>query len=147
MVTGIRVATVEDLPAVLEMGHHFYAQTDYHKWVREDPKFFASMCSMLFEQGRIFVADRGGELVGFLAALVFVHPFMNQKMVTEIMWWVEPAHRGGTSAIRLLRATEAWGRECGAEAIQMGAWIGAHLDPLYERMGFEARETMFQKAL
>jgi hypothetical protein len=63
------------------------------------------------------VLDRG-DPVGILAAHVYRHPLAPVLAADELMWWIEPQHRG-LCAMRMLEAYEEWAQSKGCVLIGM----------------------------
>lgn len=95
-----------------------------------------------------FVLDVDGVAQGVLMAVAFDHPYGPVRVAKESMWWIDPAHRGGAAAIRMLDALDAWGREQGCDYSGV-AGMGADpaVSKLYERRGYRAAELHHLKAL
>jgi GNAT superfamily N-acetyltransferase len=89
--------------------------------------------------GCIFVAERERILVGMMAGFVFEHFFGFDKIASDYVLYVSPAHRGGTLMVRLVKAFESWAIGLGADEIAVG--VSTEVDPqrtvmLYERLGY-----------
>jgi len=115
----IRTATLDDVPAVVEMGLRFLRTTPFGRHVHENPAQTAEFVTQLIEgAGAVFVAETGGPgLIGMLGLLPSAHPVSGELFVTEIFWYVEPAGRGSSAALRLLREGEEWTREIGGQVL------------------------------
>jgi len=94
--------------------------------------------------GRIYVAERKGDVVGMIGGLLFRHPITGEATVSELFWWVEPEHRG--IGIRLLKRAEQWAEEVGAVRMHMVAPT-TDVGQMYLRLGYSPLETTYQKAL
>lgn len=85
---------------------------------------------------------------GVLMAVASEHPFGPVWLARETVWWIDPAHRGGTAAPRMLDAYETWAAAQGCRFVGMA---GMGDDPavakLYQRRGYRVAETHFLKAL
>lgn len=96
----------------------------------------------------IFIHDVDGTAQGILTAVAFEHPYGPVWVAKESMWWIDPGHRGGTAAIRMLDALEIWATSLGCKFVGV-AGMGA--DPavgaLYERRGYAPAELHFLKGL
>lgn len=94
------------------------------------------------------VYDVHGLAQGVLMAVAFDHPYGPVRVAKESLWWIDPAHRGGTAAVRMLDAFDAWGREQGCH---FGGVAGMGADPavarLYERRKYRPAELHHLKAL
>ncbi|MBI5128942.1 MAG: GNAT family N-acetyltransferase [Rhodopseudomonas palustris] len=82
-----------------------------------------------------------------LAAVADDHPFGPVRYAKETLFWIDPAHRGGTAAFRLIDSFDQWWRDLGCS---YGFLAGMGDDPLiakfYERLGYRRAETHFLKA-
>jgi GNAT superfamily N-acetyltransferase len=94
------------------------------------------------------VHDVDGVAQGILLAHSFEHEFGPVWLAQERVWWIDPAHRGGTAAVKMLTAYHDWARSKGCKFAGMG---GMGADPavggLYERCGYQPAETHFLKPL
>lgn len=85
---------------------------------------------------------------GVLMAHAFEHDFGPVRLAQERVWWIDPAHRGGTAAMRMLDWYEDWAAQQGCTFAGMA---GMGDDPvvmkLYHRRGYRRAETHCLKAL
>jgi GNAT superfamily N-acetyltransferase len=142
----IRRATPADKSRVLVLARNFHQASGL------PIPFSAPFASLLFDaclsdQDRLcLVLDIDG-VQGVLAAQAGLLPLAPVKAATELIWWIEPAHRG-RSALAMLDAYETWARERGCVFANM---VGLGSDPLparlYERRGYIAAERHFMKPL
>lgn len=149
VVTVVRRATRADLEAVTAMGVRFLRESRYGEILSENPQQMRTLATQLLDdaQGVLFVADRIGVLVGMLGCYLVTHPLSADPVVTELFWWVDPAHRGNRGiGLRLLRAAEQWAMTAGAVAIQMIA-PEPRVQRLYERLGYRFVEAAYQRRL
>lgn len=110
---------------------------------------------------RLFVRHLRGPLVfcivhvtgfdvpqGILMASASEHPFGPVWLARETLWWINPAHRGGTAAVRMLDAYEQWAALKGCAFVGMA---GMGNDPavakLYQRRGYGGAETHYLKPI
>ncbi|RJG46495.1 GNAT family N-acetyltransferase [Mesorhizobium sp. DCY119] len=143
----IRRAVVADKMRVLMMARSFHVAAGLPFALH------AAHASLVFDAcltdvDRVcLVYDVDGTAQGVLAAQAGAHPFGPFKVATEIMWWIEPAHRG-RAALHMIAAYEAWARERGCSFANL---VGLGADPittkLYERCGYAAAERHFMKPL
>lgn len=98
--------------------------------------------------GRLaLVLDVCGQPQGVLMAALSEHPFAPVRVATEVVWWIEPDHRG-VAASDMLAAYEAWAVEHGAAFAGMAALEAApRAGVIYRRRGYMPVETHFIKAL
>jgi len=143
----IREAAERDRMRVLMMARDFHAASGI------PVPFSAAYANSLFtttlsDENRLCLVYAPGDVAqGVLAAQVTQLAIASVKAATEIMWWIEPAHRG-RAAIQMLEAYEAWARERGCQFANM---VGLGNDPeparLYERRGYTPAERHFVKQL
>jgi len=90
--------------------------------------------------GEIFVADRDGELVGFIACMVQPYFFSNRLKAFDMGFYVRPEQRGGSTAIRLVMAYEFWAKEMGAQDIYIGQTTAVDIErtlKFYAHLGYK----------
>lgn len=94
------------------------------------------------------VHDVAGSAQGVLMATATEHPFGPVWLARETLWWIDPAHRGGTAAPRMLDVYEKWAAAQGCQFVGMA---GMGDDPvvakLYQRRGYRVAETHYLKPL
>jgi len=94
------------------------------------------------------VHDVDGVAQGILMAAANEHPFGPVWIARESLWWIDPAYRGGSTAVRMLDAYEQWAAAQGCRFVGMA---GMGNDPvvakLYQRRGYGRAETHYLKAL
>jgi GNAT superfamily N-acetyltransferase len=145
----IRRAVESDIDACVEMGRKFHSVTgvDEIEYSAESAK--DTLTHLLSGDGCLFVADKSGAIVGMAAALKYPH-YMNraQSVAQELFWWVEPEHRGGMTAMRLLMALEQWATDEGCKMLTMICLpIDSPAENIYRRFGYRALEKSFVKEL
>jgi len=114
----IRRATESDIDACVEMGRKFHAIAGVSEIQYSDESAQDTLMHLMNGDGCLFVAEKGSALIGMAAALKYPH-YMNraQSVAQELFWWVEPEHRGGMVAMRLLMALEQWAAEEGCKLL------------------------------
>jgi len=137
----IRVATLDDLPRILELGELLHQESP--RWARlsfnraKAAHFIAHL--ILEPTGVVFVAEHGGLVVGGIAGMATAHWSSDDVVAQEVSFFMAPEARGRMAAVRLICALRAWGEMRGAKWLQAGTSTG--LDPertagLYEQLGF-----------
>lgn len=139
---GIRKATDEDVHALVDLGEHMHAESPRFSRITFSRAQLGYTLGGLVQapMGFVWVAEEGGRVVGGLAAMAFQHWCSDDIMATDLGLFMEPAHRGGTAAARLVRQYHAWAHGVGAKLIQQGVTTGVHTDQtvrLLERLGME----------
>lgn len=116
--TIVRLATVADIPQIVEMGSRFYLKSRRAARADYDPVSAGAGARFVLDNGYIYAAECNGQLVGMLGMIVA--PFlmnMSLRTATETMWWVEPDSRGAGAI--LLRKTIREARERGCAWLSM----------------------------
>lgn len=91
---------------------------------------------------------RDGALVGYFVG--FVAPGLHYRTcltLTLDIFWIAPAHRGGTGALRLFRAVEREARRRGVHLWFQGSKLHQDSGRLFRALGFQAVETYYAKWL
>lgn len=145
----IRAATLEDVPAIVELSSHFILATPYSASLPVTPEYLEHTATTVIGGGTgiIYVVETDSRLVGFLAAYIGRHPFTGQMYCEELAWWMEPAARKGTAGPRMLWLLIEWARQNGAVVLKMVAPAGSSVGEFYLRHGFTHLESAFLKIL
>lgn len=96
----------------------------------------------------LFVAEDDDKIIGVFAGCAFEHFFGNDLVATDLILYVDPSHRGGSAAPRLIKTYEQWARQIGAKDIQIGVSTGVNAERtarLFEKLGFGHRAYIFRK--
>lgn len=149
MSSVIRPAQHEDIPAIVAMAQQFYPESGYQQIAPLVPEQAAGMAIITMRSGVCLVAEHDGDVVAM--ALLHVEPFIFNVAVTvahELAFWINPEHRGGMLAVRMLKAIEAECARLGVGWVRMATLPGspAQAAGLYERMGYAPSENYFMKA-
>lgn len=139
----IRPATHADVPALVELGRAMHRESNYSP-LMFDAERTAEFARFLLkhEDGFIAVAERDGELVGFIAAFAAPPWFgsVNQKTANDCGLYVRPENRRGTSAIFLVQAFKDWVKTMGYAQGRAGTNAGdagQAANAIYEHLGFK----------
>ena len=150
----IRLATHDDIPALIECGRRFHAEAGVLDEVgaKFSPERLRSTLAGLVEQydkACVVVAEKDGAIIGGAAALAYPSFFSDTMSAQELFWWIDPAHRGATTALRMLWMLEQWAGSAGCQTLTMVA-IAIPDSPasrIYLRQGFKVLEAHFVKEL
>lgn len=141
----VRLATPDDRMPVVRM------LRDAHKAGGLPFKFSAAHAVALFEAqqsaDRLCLIFDAGTPHGVLMASAQQHPFAPVLYAAEVVWWIDPEHRG-KSASQMLAAYEAWAAERGCAFVSMAALSAApRAGVIYERRGYRPSETHYIKPM
>ena len=145
----VRPAQLSDLPYLVEMGRRFFEASGYSDVTTFDSKSLRATIEALLTNEDAVILVVGEKPVGLAIAILYPFYFnANHRTSQEMLWWVEPEHRGvGT---QLFEALITGVKAKGAESISMIAL--ERLTPekvggIYERRGFRPSERSYIKKL
>ena len=143
----IRAYESKDLLSVIKMAQKFYSTTGYESVIPFDDDSASVMINAAADQGMCFVAEKDGELVGFVLGLAFPSMVNREYLIgAEMAWWVDPEHRGIGTA--LLSAIESAARSQGVKIWSMVALESSSPDvaeAIYLRRGYEKTERTYSR--
>lgn len=158
----IRPATRDDIPRIVEMAQRFYPQSPYPALYGPMPDEQAAGLAIitmegvvhegveLMAPGVLLVGEVDGEVVGMLSLHADRACFNPERRIaSELVFWIEPEHRGGLAAVRFVKAGEAAAKAIGIEVIRMAALSTSPPETaqLYAHLGYAPTETYFSKRL
>jgi len=144
-VISFRVATVEDIPAILEMCHALVDETNEHNTFVNIPLHEGKTRTMLHryitQPGMYFtgIAEIDGEIVGALFGHIVEYYFCHYKLAQDIAWYVKPEFRGTFAGVVLLKEFERWSSDHGASEVCIAIATGIYAErtgKLLEKRGF-----------
>lgn len=144
----IRVATISDMPRLLELGRAMLAESTATPFRYDMGKTADSLARIINGGGVIFVSERDGVIVGGFAGGISEQWYSMDKVAFDYALFIEPGLRSGLTAIKLVKAFETWATEMGALEIRMGITTGVNVEStsrLYEYLGFQNIGPMFAK--
>lgn len=142
----IRCATIADKARVIELLRDA-APVAFDDLIPFDPAYADRLFRMHLasDQATCVVYAVDDVPQGILLATCAEHPFGPVYVARETVWWIDPAHRGGTAAVRMLAAFEQWAFE--EMGCAFAGLAGMASDPrvgrLYERRGYRHVESHF----
>lgn len=145
----IRPATPLDVPAILEMGVRFFAESPTYSRLTFDRDRLAEVLFELIDSPHGFaqVADLGGRVVGVMLAAATPHWCARDLIASEMALYVDPEARGSMLAARMVKRYLAWGRALGCSLITAGVSTGKdteRITALYVRLGFKQFGTQLE---
>ena len=143
----IRFATLDDVPAFVELARRFHALTRFATY-DYNPERVAQQLRATVEIGQnrngthcFFVAeDCQGKPVGGLIGCVEQHFFSDRLVASIIHYDVLPDKRMGGAGLRLLTAFRKWAENRGAVELNAGINSGTDLDKMDRflcKLGFQ----------
>jgi len=144
----IRPATLEDIDTIVKIGKVMHQESMYSDLPFDEVKVRNLMAGLIDGNGVVFVAERGGNIIGGFAGAVAEFWFNTAIHAFDFGLFILPEHRGGSAAIRLLAAFEHWAKEMGAMWCDIGITTGVHTEQtsrLYTKLGYNQSGVLFRK--
>lgn len=139
-VTVRLVADEPDIDAMIALGRRLHAESHFHAQTYDEARLREFGRKGLSEGSHgMLVAERNGAIIGMAVVVAGGHVISAAKTATIQVIYVAPEHRGGTAAIKLLRAIHTWSVHAGADTIIIGvtsAIAPTRTDRLLRRIGF-----------
>ena len=147
----VRAATIDDIDNVYTLCREFQAISPYADQEISPDHFYHFLRHYLKpkpEEHIILLYIRDGEPVGIIAGQITVgsHFFDENRIATELVWYVQPELRRGMAPMRLLQAYEQWAELMGCKKVSLSAVENKHraaLSQMYEKMGYQSTEETF----
>lgn len=141
----IRWATDEDVARILDLGEAMQRESVYRVLSHNREKA-AKEVYWTKRNGCLPVLDINGQVEGFMMGYVRAPYFSDDLVGFEEILYLDPAHRGGRNAARLIMTWSDWCFRMGAVLLKPGtACGGVGGDRLYEALGFERTGSNFFK--
>lgn len=141
----IRLATLQDIPRLVELGALMHAESRYARLSFSREKV-AAILQAVIERGAVFVAERDGEIIGGFAGVVEPHWFSTDLIATDLALFVEPGKRGGFAAAHLVDAFLDWAAQRGAVMTDILINTGIRTEDtarLFDRLGGKAAGLIY----
>lgn len=140
----IRPALAAELPGIIDLAFETFEAGYPLRPSRA--KVEAALPAILFGGGYLRVAERSGEVVGFLAGIRGNGSLWSDDVcAVEHLFVVAPEHRASRAAQMMLKDFIGWGRKTGCDAVcltSQGA-LPNRVGRFYARHGFEPVETVY----
>ncbi len=139
-----RLATVADIPFLLDIGERFFAYSPYQGLAKYDPETVGTFLKWMMDSSDACVIRHDTGAIGGLLTPIYFSK--DTKVATELFWWAD------SNGAALSKAFEAWGKDVGATVITMACLNGpginsAAFDRLYRMGGYRKIETAYMRAL
>ena len=147
----IREAQKQDLPVMISMGYDMQMESDYSGLDYDPSKLFDLGYSMVFGGRRsvnAWVYIKDDEIVGMMVGTCVPHFFGSDKVATELLLYIDPEHRGGLAAARMIKSFVRWAQAQDAKEILVGSSTGIHprkTGAIYKALGFSEVGPILKK--
>lgn len=137
----IRDATLDDVPALVALGHLMHAEAPHFRGLAWDGDKVARLAEHLIGSplGFARVLERDGEVVGGILAMAVEHWCSPDLVSCDLALFVRPDCRGGTAAARMLCGYREWAHGLGCKLVQFGVMTGVcveQTEALAKRLGW-----------
>jgi len=123
-VVEIRLATSGDAKVLLALGHRMRNEGPNFLKLDFSLEKAALVIDKLIANNCMLVACKGEQIIGLIAFVVVEHLWGYDKIASDVAIFVDPAHRGCSAFIRLIRAFEATAVERGVKMFELGVSAG-----------------------
>lgn len=146
---SVRTATPEDIYDLMPLVKKFWREGNYQN-LHYDSEYISQMYRSHLENPNmeVFLWETDGEVKGMLIACKMPQAFSTKPAAYEIAWYVSPEARGGSAAMRLLKAYETWAKEQGCDFMNMSRIEGVEdekVHAMYSKSGLKVREHTYVK--
>lgn len=144
----LKLATIEDFDAIKSLALAFFEASPYQPFGvstnRVEELIYVFLDAKKTDKLLLLWSDP--HPTGVLAAAAETNLFNYERMAGELMWYIDPRHRGLKVASKMLEAYEYWAAKIGCQFCTLVDLMG-NLDKFYTRKGYERRETSYVKVL
>ena len=145
---SLRLATKEDYPHIIRMARRFHEASPY-----SDLEFSEEQSRAVFEKYLgsnkteiVIILAADGEPYGMIIGAASSLPFSQDKVASELAWWVDEDKRGSKDSLMLFKAYQDWARRVGSKITQMAMLDDVtNLNKFYLKQGFVPAERSYIK--
>ena len=146
----IRDATKEDVLDTVLAVKQFCKEIPHPAWNKFNTNKVNNLVSQLIEidQGFVKIVVKDDEVVGALIAILSEIPINDLVFSQELMFWIDPEHRSGRTAIKLIDEYVDWSTKHKANFIRLSELdnvLDGKAGILFKRKGFQPTETAYIK--
>lgn len=142
----VRPARPDELFAVVALARDFHAASGIP--FEFSAPHFSQVAQAHVECPRklCLILEVNGALRGVLMASATISPIAPVRLAQELVFWVDPAHRGRAPR-RMVAAYEAWARAEGCAAAGLSGLNDPRVARFFSAAGFALTENKFLKIL
>lgn len=142
--------TPETLPKLFPIGHEFCAAASHPGGFCESHFVHVWRILLSYDLGVVFYEEENGVVTGILGCSFTKDMFSGRETAAESFWWVSPHKRGGSLALRLLKAfeNEAVARKCEKIVmVTLEALSPESVSKIFTRRGYSLLEHSYAKEI
>tara|TARA_R110000851_G_scaffold235523_4_gene388089 strand:+ start:2534 stop:2995 length:462 start_codon:yes stop_codon:yes gene_type:complete len=140
-----------DEAILIELGHKMWAESELfikHPLELDKLKNLA-ISAISMPNVQCFVA-RKNEVVGLWVGVLTPLWYSSDLVVQDMVFYVDKEHRGGSVALRLIKAAEGWAKSQGVTENHVGLSSGVDTDNVvcfFEKMGYSHGAILMTKEM
>lgn len=145
-----RVATEEDIPALLELVRAYATESPYYDIDEVVDEIATGSLAALVDMGRVEAGIVDGNVVGMCGGYVVNDMLRDRQILAEVLLYVLPSHRVYGLATMLVRKLEVWGHSRGAVESRFESGSGieeGRVSTLYHRLGYDNAGRTYSRIL
>ena len=154
MSANIRISyRPEDLPLVMPVLDAFGKDCGLEEtWGPLDREGFTRCWGTMLSAGIAFLVllEDGPDVVGAMGVCIAPSTYWPFLMSSETFWYVYPAHRRGTGAVRMLKVAEQEAKRRGCRVVSAGHkvfWNAENMARLYKARGYRPHDLIYVKEI
>jgi len=143
---NIREATEDDVLDCLMLFKQFHKESEVpYSWdAKKTQQVFIE--TLPLENFTTLVAERDGDVVGFICAMYSQPLFSSDNIATEVAWFVNKDNRNSRAGFKLMKSYEEWAISKGVKYVGMTYLENiTDLSEIYEKKGYLKAETQYLK--
>lgn len=141
----MRLANLNDLPELVNMGMSFAEHSDYKDIADEET---ISQTIQIFlnspQYERMILIEEGKAMLG---AAISPSLYSKDRVATEVFWWVNPEFRKEGIGNELLSAFEYWAKQIAKADMIAVSTLNDSVEELYLKKGYKAVEKTYMKVI
>lgn len=142
----IRKATAFDLPSITKLAKRLIDESEHYKGANISRLKIALVIGACIKNGVVYVIDVDGEIVGGIAGHIGEAWYSTDKVLSDVVTYIVPEHRGGYTAMKMIRMFVDFGIERGAK-VEIGVSSGINPERtgmFYQRLGGKPVAQLFK---
>lgn len=134
----IRFATVEDIPALLDLGQQMTEESRFKSYGLNRDKTAKILMSMIAQSKHsiiIVAVTKDGTMIGMLGGYAVDFFFCDVKVVQDRFFYVRPESRGSPAAIKILLAFRKWAEQHDVYELNINMSVAIEMERFNRMMG------------
>ena len=139
----IRLATIDDLPIILELAKEFHQKLPHRAVAFSDQKTISTIHEWLLSEREEKIILLAGEPVFAILAAMAERPFYSDdKVAVEVFWY---SRKKSKWVLKIYEAYEFWANKIGCRMV-FGGFL-EEVEKYFKKRGYERVNTSYGKVL